>query len=222
MRGELVALGRDGHRSERTGQDDVTGPQRIPESGECGGEPEGGIERAAQAVGEAVLDTVPAFLTGLWPGECPVGDLRQSQRAGGRDPHSVPRRGLAAVPGSLRAGCLFRDREGSAEVVAAIIRTICAQTTAEAVRTRLDVVADMLGAVSAGQDDAAGRRDGHHRVRGLPARALEEELVHELAGATDRDIKWRADVVQVLPTLREGAMSCTRWRPPDRPPATSR
>jgi transposase-like protein len=35
--------------------------------------------------------------------------------------------------------------KGSAEMVAATIRTIFAQTTAEAVRTQLDVVADMLG-----------------------------------------------------------------------------
>ncbi|KMS76582.1 hypothetical protein ACM01_05260 [Streptomyces viridochromogenes] len=45
----------------------------------------------------------------------------------------------------VHPGCLGDLQKGSAERVAATIRTIFAQTTAEAVRTRLNVVADRLG-----------------------------------------------------------------------------
>lgn len=57
--------------------------------------------------------------------------------------------------------------KGSAEMVAATIRTTFAQTTAEQVRSQLDVVADMLGRQF--QVHVAGSRCGHHGVRGLPA-----------------------------------------------------
>jgi putative transposase len=76
--------------------------------------------------------------------------------------------------------------KSSAEMVAATIRTIFAQTTAEQVRSQLDVVADMLGRqfppVRTMLLEAAG---DIHGVRGLPAGALEEDLVDEPAGATE-------------------------------------
>ena len=62
--------------------------------------------------------------------------------------------------------------KGAAEMVAATIRTLFAQPTAEGVRVHLDTVADMLGEqfpkVKEMLLDAEGRPD---RVRGLPPRS---------------------------------------------------
>ena len=73
--------------------------------------------------------------------------------------------------------------KGSAEMVAAAVRTIFAQPDAEHVRDQLDVIATMLGRqFPKVEADAARRRRRHHRVRRLPGRALEEDLVDQPAG----------------------------------------
>jgi len=90
--------------------------------------------------------------------------------------------------------------KGSAEMVAATIRTIFAQTTAEAVRTQLDVVADMLGRQfpkvktmlleAAGDITAFADFPSTHWKKIWSTNPLER---------LNREIKRRADVVQVFP-----------------------
>ncbi|BCK66442.1 hypothetical protein Srufu_003950 [Streptomyces libani subsp. rufus] len=75
--------------------------------------------------------------------------------------------------------------KGSGKMVAATIRTIFAQTTAEAVRTQGRGRRHARTAVPPGQDHAAERCWGDHRVRGLPASALEEDLEHQPSGAAE-------------------------------------
>jgi hypothetical protein len=68
------------------------------------------------------------------------------------------------------------------------------------VRTHLNVVPDMLGRqVPAGQEDVARGRRRHHSLRGLPVRALEEDLVDEPAGAAEPGDQTTADVSRVFP-----------------------
>lgn len=91
---------------------------------------------------------------------------------------------------------------GSGEMVAATIRTIFAQTTGEQVRTQLNVVADMLGRqfpqVKAILLDAATDITAFadfppaHRKKIWSTNPLER---------LNREIKRRADVVQVFPNL---------------------
>jgi putative transposase len=79
--------------------------------------------------------------------------------------------------------------KGSAEMVAAAIRTIFAQPQADMVREQLDVIAGRLGRqfpkVEAMLREAA---PGHPRLRRLPDHPLEEDLVHQPVGtARQRD-----------------------------------
>ncbi len=60
-------------------------------------------------------------------------------------------------------------------MVAATIRTICAQTTANAVGTQLNVVADILGRQFPQVKTRLLEAAGDHRIRGLPARTLQED-----------------------------------------------
>lgn len=90
--------------------------------------------------------------------------------------------------------------KGSAEMVAATIRTIFAQTTAEQVRSQLDVVADMLGRQfpqvksmlleAAGDITAFADFPPTHWKKIWSTNPLER---------LNREIKRRADVVQVFP-----------------------
>ncbi|MGW6317655.1 IS256 family transposase [Streptomyces sp. NPDC055099] len=90
--------------------------------------------------------------------------------------------------------------KGSAEMVAATIRTIFAQTTAEQVRSQLDVVADMLGRQfpqvksmlleAAGDITAFADFPPAHWKKIWSTNPLER---------LNREIKRRADVVQVFP-----------------------
>ena len=74
--------------------------------------------------------------------------------------------------------------KGSQTMVAAAIRTIFAQPDAEHVREQLEVIATMLGRqFPKVEDDAARGRRRHHRLRRLPGRALEEDLVDQPARA---------------------------------------
>lgn len=90
--------------------------------------------------------------------------------------------------------------KGSAEMVAATIRTVFAQTTAEAVRTQLDVVADMLGRqfpqVKTMLLDAA--TDITAFADFPPAHWKKIWSTNPLE-RLNREIKRRADVVQVFP-----------------------
>ncbi|EST21105.1 hypothetical protein M878_38055 [Streptomyces roseochromogenus subsp. oscitans DS 12.976] len=90
--------------------------------------------------------------------------------------------------------------KASAEMVAATIRTIFAQTTAEAVRTRLDVVADMLGRqfpqvkpmlLDAATDITA--------FADFPPAHWKKIWSTNPLERLNREIKRRADVVQVFP-----------------------
>jgi transposase-like protein len=90
--------------------------------------------------------------------------------------------------------------KGSAEMVAATIRTIFAQTTAEAVRTQLDVVADMLGRqfpqvrtmlLDAATDITA--------FADFPPAHWKKIWSTNPLERLNREIKRRADVVQVFP-----------------------
>ena len=66
-------------------------------------------------------------------------------------------------------------------MVAAAMRTIFAQPNPTSVRHQLDVIAAMLGAVPQSRGHASRRRTRADRVRGLPRRALEKDLVHQPA-----------------------------------------
>ena len=90
--------------------------------------------------------------------------------------------------------------KGSAEMVAATIRTIFAQTTAEAVRTQLDVVADMLGRqlpqvrtmlLEAATDITA--------FADFPSAHWKKIWSTNPLERLNREIKRRSDVVQVFP-----------------------
>jgi putative transposase len=90
--------------------------------------------------------------------------------------------------------------KGSAEMVAATIRTIFAQPTAEAVRTQLDTVADMLGRqfpkvremlLDAKEDLTAFADFPHQHWKKIQSTNPLERL--------NREIKRRSDVVQVFP-----------------------
>ena len=75
----------------------------------------------------------------------------------------------------------------SAEMVAAAVRTIFAQPDAEHVREQLDVIATMLGRQPPqGRDHAPRGRRRHHRLRRLPRRALEEDLVDQPPGTSEQ------------------------------------
>lgn len=88
--------------------------------------------------------------------------------------------------------------KGSAEMVAATIRTVFAQATAEAVRNQLDVVTDMLGRqfpqvkamLPAGDNTAFADFPTTHWKKIWSANPLER---------LNREIKHRADVAQVFP-----------------------
>ena len=74
--------------------------------------------------------------------------------------------------------------KGSAEMVAAAIRTIFAQPDAEPrPRTARRHRRHARPTAPQGRGDAARGRRRHHRVRRLPGRALEEDLVHQPARA---------------------------------------
>ncbi|MFD9471490.1 IS256 family transposase [Streptomyces goshikiensis] len=90
--------------------------------------------------------------------------------------------------------------KGSAEMVAATIRTLFAQPTAEAVRTHLDTVADMLGGQfpkvkamlrEAKEDLTAFADFPHQHWKKIQSTNPLERL--------NREIKRRSDVVQVFP-----------------------
>ncbi|MFD3870112.1 transposase, partial [Streptomyces sp. NPDC058623] len=90
--------------------------------------------------------------------------------------------------------------KGSAEMVAATIRTLFAQPTAEAVRTHLDTVADMLGGqfpkvkemlLEAKEDLTAFADFPHQHWKKIQSTNPLERL--------NREIKRRSDVVQVFP-----------------------
>lgn len=67
--------------------------------------------------------------------------------------------------------------KGSAEMVAATIRAIFAQSGPAQVREQLGVIAGMLGRQFLRVEaDAARRGPRHHRLRRVPRRALEEDL----------------------------------------------
>ena len=72
--------------------------------------------------------------------------------------------------------------KGSAEMVAAAVRTVFAQPDTAHVREQLDVIATMLGRqfpkVETMLRDAADR---HHRLRRLPGQPLEKGVVHQPA-----------------------------------------
>ncbi|MCY0944250.1 IS256 family transposase [Streptomyces antarcticus] len=96
--------------------------------------------------------------------------------------------------------------KGSAEMVAATIRTLFAQPTAEAVRTHLDTVADMLGKqfpkvkemlLAAKEDLTAFADFPHQHWKKIQSTNPLERL--------NREIKRRSDVVQVFPNT--GAVS---------------
>ncbi len=100
--------------------------------------------------------------------------------------------------------------KGSAEMVAAAIRTIFAQPDAEHVRDQLDTIAGMLGRqFPQGRDDAAPGRRGHHRVRRFPCAALEEDLVDQPPwnGSTRRSNAAPTSSVSSPPTPRRTATS---------------
>lgn len=90
--------------------------------------------------------------------------------------------------------------KGSGEMVAATIRTVFAQTTGEAVRTQLNVVADMLGRqfpqVKAMLLDAAG---GITAFADFPPAHWKKIWSTNPLERLNREIKRRADVVQVFP-----------------------
>jgi transposase-like protein len=90
--------------------------------------------------------------------------------------------------------------KGSAEMVAATIRTVFAQPTAEAVRAQLDTVADMLGRqfpkvrdmlLDAKEDLTAFADFPHQHWKKIQSTNPLERL--------NREIKRRSDVVQVFP-----------------------
>ncbi|MFF0050740.1 IS256 family transposase [Streptomyces sp. NPDC005498] len=90
--------------------------------------------------------------------------------------------------------------KGAAEMVAATIRTLFAQPTAETVRTHLDTVADMLGEqfpkvkemlLSAKEDLTAFADFPHQHWKKIQSTNPLERL--------NREIKRRSDVVQVFP-----------------------
>ncbi|WP_234018146.1 MULTISPECIES: IS256 family transposase [unclassified Streptomyces] len=90
--------------------------------------------------------------------------------------------------------------KGAAEMVAATIRTLFAQPTAETVRTHLDTVADMLGAqfpkvkemlLSSKEDLTAFADFPHQHWKKIQSTNPLERL--------NREIKRRSDVVQVFP-----------------------
>jgi putative transposase len=90
--------------------------------------------------------------------------------------------------------------KGSGEMVAATIRTIFAQTTAAAVRTQLDVVADMLGRqfpqVKTMLLDAAPDITA---FADFPSAHWKKIWSTNPLERLNREIKRRADVVQVFP-----------------------
>jgi len=90
--------------------------------------------------------------------------------------------------------------KGSGEMVAATIRTIFAQTTGEAVRAQLNVVADMLGRqfpqVKAMLLDAAGDITA---FADFPPAHWKKIWSTNPLERLNREIKRRADVVQVFP-----------------------
>ncbi|MFE4821612.1 transposase [Streptomyces sp. NPDC056704] len=90
--------------------------------------------------------------------------------------------------------------KGSGEMVAATIRTLFAQTTPEAVRTQLDVVADILGRqfpqVKSMLLNAAG---GITALADFPPAHWKKIWSTNPLERLNREIKRRADVVQVFP-----------------------
>ena len=80
--------------------------------------------------------------------------------------------------------------KGSAEMVAAAIRTVFAQPDAQHVHEQLEVIAGMLGRqfpkVEAMLRDAARRRAGAAGVHRVPGCPLEEGLVHQSARAREQ------------------------------------
>ena len=77
--------------------------------------------------------------------------------------------------------------KGSAEMVAAAVRTIFAQPDAEHVREQLDTIAGMLGRqLPKVETMLRERRRRHHRLRRFPGAALEEDLVDQSTGAVEQ------------------------------------
>jgi transposase-like protein len=77
--------------------------------------------------------------------------------------------------------------KGTAEMVAAAIRTVFAQPDAVGVADQLDSIAEKLGRqFPRGGDDAARGRCRHLRLRRLSRRPLEEDLEHESARAGEQ------------------------------------
>lgn len=100
--------------------------------------------------------------------------------------------------------------KGAAEMVAATIRTLFAQPTAETVRTHLDTVADMLGEqfpkvkemlLSAKEDLTAFADFPHQHWKKIQSTNPLERL--------NREIKRRSDVVQVFPNTGAVARPAT-------------
>jgi putative transposase len=82
---------------------------------------------------------------------------------------------------------LSQAPKGSAEMVAATIRTIFAQPSPAQVRDQLGIIAGMLGRqFPKGRGHALRGGRGHHRLRGLPGPALEEDLEHQPARETEQ------------------------------------
>ena len=95
---------------------------------------------------------------------------------------------------------LAKVPKGSAEMVAAAIRTIFAQPAADQVREQLDDVADMLGRQSAQSPtmlrDAA---EDLTRLRRLPAAHWQKIWSTNPLERLNREVKRRTDVVGIFP-----------------------
>ncbi len=88
--------------------------------------------------------------------------------------------------------------KGSAEMVAAAVRTIFAQPKAEMRPARRDR-RDARPAVTEGRDDAPRRRRGPARVHRLPAGHWKKIWSTNPLERLDKEVKRRTDVVRVSP-----------------------
>lgn len=88
---------------------------------------------------------------------------------------------------------------GSGEMVAATIRTIFAQTTGEQVRTQLNVVADMLGRQPQVKTMLLNAATDITAFADFPPAHWKKIWSTNPLERLNREIKRRADVVQVLP-----------------------
>ena len=99
----------------------------------------------------------------------------------------------------------------AAEMAAATIRTIFAQPTADAVRTQLDTVADMLGKqFPKVKEMLLEAKDDLTAFAAFPERHWKKIQSTNPLERINREVKRRTDVVQVSPTTTR---SCD-WSPP--------